>query len=67
MENNLECVVCYKPANIIYGGTTFCGNHFELLWTFETGPKRIGDEKNHGKSLYQMKNPIKEPEAGPQE
>lgn len=52
---NLKCVVCNKPCDVIYQGTSYCKDHFESQWTHETGKKKVGDEKNWGKSLYEMK------------
>jgi hypothetical protein len=53
---NYKCVVCYKPADVIFDGTTYCKEHFENIWTYATGKKKVGDEKNWGKSLYELKN-----------
>lgn len=50
-----KCIVCYKQAEVSYCGTTYCYKHFESLFTFETGKKVVGKEKEWGQSVLEMK------------
>lgn len=53
---NLKCIVCYKPCGVLFEGISYCKEHFENIWKYRTGMKKVGDEKNWGKSLVEMKN-----------
>lgn len=51
----MKCIICYKPADVIYDAQTMCKEHFELLFKDQFGVKNMSDKKSWGKSVYEMK------------
>lgn len=51
----MKCIICYQDADVLYEGTSFCKQHFELHWDYLREGVSAGSLKNMKPSNYEKR------------